>query len=171
MTGIGNRGKPMIFDQISNHHHYPLGAAWREAFGFLQAATPELADGKHHLRGDELFAIVMGYQTQPAETSELEAHRRYLDIQMLLTGREGVICHFVSDLAVLNAYDPTSDAELYHIPPVAPARFILNPGTFLALFPHDAHMPCLTLDHGPEPVRKVVVKVAVELLDLSGIGV
>ncbi|HSH13375.1 MAG TPA: YhcH/YjgK/YiaL family protein, partial [Desulfurivibrionaceae bacterium] len=154
----------MIFDQLSNHHLYPLGSAWRDAFTFLLNATPELADGKHHLRGDELFAIVMGYQTQAAETSELEAHRRYLDIQVLLAGREGVICHHHADLQVLQPYRPDQDAELYQIPAVAPARFLLSPGTFLALFPHDAHMPCLMLDHGPEPVRKVVVKVAVELL-------
>lgn len=157
----------MIFDRLEHHHLYPLGAAWREAFAFLQAATPALADGKHHLRGDKLFAIVMDYRTQPAETSELEAHRRYLDIQMLLAGREGVACHTVADLQVLQPYDPATDAELYRIPPVAPARFILTPGTFLAFFPHDAHMPCLSLEHGPEPVRKVVVKVAVELLGRS----
>lgn len=155
----------MIFDQIANHQLYPLGAAWGEAFAFLQAATPALADGKHQLRGNELFAIVMGYQTQPEATSELEAHRRYLDIQMLLSGREGVACHNVTDLQILHPYDPATDAELYQVPPVAPARYILKPTTFLAFFPHDAHMPCLTLGHGPEAVRKVVIKVAVELLE------
>lgn len=157
----------MIFDRLDHHHLYPLGPAWQEAFNFLEKATPDLADGKHHLRGADLFAIVMGYQTQPAETSELEAHRRYLDIQMLLIGREGAACHNLADLQVLQPYDPATDAELYLVPPVAPARFVLTPGSFLAFFPHDAHMPCLTLDHGPEPVRKVVVKVAVELLSRS----
>ncbi len=155
----------MIFDKVSNHLLYPLGAAWLEAFLFLQTATPELADGKHQLRGNDLFAIVMGYQTQPVETSELEAHRRYLDIQMLLAGREGVACHEVSELQVIQPYDPATDAELYQVPPVAPARLILKPGDFLAFFPHDAHMPCLMLDQGPENVRKVVIKVAVELLE------
>jgi len=155
----------MIFDQLPNHRLYPLGAAWREAFAFLQAATPALADGKHYLCGADLFAIVMGYQTQPEETSELEAHRRYLDIQMLLAGREGVACHNLADLQILQPYNPTTDAELYRIPTATPARFILTPKTFLALFPHDAHMPCLTLEHGPEPVRKVVIKVAIELLE------
>jgi hypothetical protein len=28
-------------------------------------------------------------------------------------------------------------------------------------------MPCFTLDHGPEPVRKMVIKVAIELLTAS----
>lgn len=160
----------MIFDRLANQHLYHLGDAWREAFDFLRAADPALADGKHHLRGDELFAIVMGYQTQSSATSELEAHRRYLDIQMLLSGREKVLCHFVPDLAVLKAYDSATDFELYQIPPIAPAHFILSPGNFLALFTHDAHMPCLTLDHGPEPVRKVVVKVAMDLLEFCPTG-
>lgn len=155
----------MIFDSMENHGFYPLGAVWREAFSFLQNANPELADGKYSLRGEDLFAIVMGYQTQPAESSELEAHRRYLDIQVLLAGREGVVCHNVADLRVLKPYDPEQDFELYQVPPVVPARIILRPGSFLALFPHDAHMPCLRLEHGAEPVRKVVVKVAVKLLE------
>lgn len=154
----------MIFDSLANHRHYPLGSAWLEAFAFLQSAPPNLADGKHHLRGDDLFAIVMGYRTQPAAGGELEAHRRYLDIQLLLAGREGVACHNTGDLQVLRAYSQEEDAELYRVPPVAPANFILAPGLFLALFPHDAHMPCLMLGPNPEPVRKIVVKVAVELL-------
>ncbi len=154
----------MIFDQLDNHRFYPLGSAWIEAFAFLLTADPELAAGKYHLRGDQLFAIVMDYRTQSIETSELEAHRRYLDIQMLLSGREGVGCHLVPDLQVVQSYDPVKDAELYQLPSTTPARFVLTPGTFLALFPHDAHMPCLTLDQGPEPVRKVVVKLAMDLL-------
>ncbi|NTV14791.1 MAG: DUF386 domain-containing protein [Desulfobulbaceae bacterium] len=154
----------MIFDKIANHQFYPLGAAWREAFDFLRHATPELPDGKHHLQGEKIFAIVMGYQTQPPATSELEAHRRYLDIQVLLAGREGVDCHNLADLQIRQPYDPATDAELYQPPATPPARFILSPSTFLAFFPHDAHMPCLTLEQGPEAVRKVVIKVAVELL-------
>ena len=154
----------MIFERLENHRRYQLGPAWLEAFAFLESATPQLAEGKHLLRGDDLFAIVMDYQTLPPEQAELEAHRRYLDIQLLLAGREGVECHFVPDLQVLKSYDPATDAELYRIPAAPAASFILTPGTFLAFFPHDAHQPCLRLGHTPEPVRKVVIKVAVELL-------
>lgn len=154
----------MIFDRLDHHHLYALGPAWLEAFSFLRSADPNLPAGKYHLRGEQLFAIVMDYQTQPSETGELEAHRRYLDIQVLLSGREEVICHLRPDLQVRQPYDSVNDAELYQIPPCVPARFILSPGNFLALYPHDAHMPCLMLDGNPAPVRKVVVKLAVELL-------
>ena len=154
----------MIFDRLANQHLYPLGPAWQEAFQFISALTPDSADGKHHLRGDDLFAIVMSYQTQAPAASELEAHRRYLDIQVVLAGREGVICHFVPDLQILQPYDASKDVALYQVPAIAPARFILTPGTFLAFHPHDAHMPCLTLEQGPAPVKKAVIKVAVELL-------
>jgi len=154
----------LIIDLLPNHRLYPLGPAWREAFAFLRDAGPELAAGKYPLRGDRMFAIVMDYLTQPAATGELETHRRYLDIQMLLLGREAVVCHFVPDLQILQPYDPARDVELYLVPVAARTRIILNPGHFLALFPNDAHMPCLCLKHTPEPVRKIVVKVAVELL-------
>jgi biofilm protein TabA len=157
----------MIYDRLTNHQHYPLGSAWLEAFTFLDSAAPELATGKYHLRGNLLFAIVMDYQTQTPETGELEAHRRYLDIQTVLRGSERVTCHFVPDLQVLQPYDPLKDAELYRIPAASPASFILSPGTFLALFPHDAHNPCLMLGDSPAPVRKVVIKLAIDQLTAS----
>jgi YhcH/YjgK/YiaL family protein len=157
----------MIFDQMTNHQHYHMGPAWLEAFSFLDRAAPALAPGKYHLRGDLLFAIVMDYLTQFPETGELEAHRRYLDIQTVLRGSERVTCHFVPDLQILHPYDPLKDAELYRIPTTSPASFILSPGTFLALFPHDAHNPCLMLGDSPAPVRKVVIKVAIDLLTAS----
>lgn len=154
----------MIFDLQQNHRHYPLGPAWREAFAFLQAADPNLAAGRYPLDGDKIFAIVMDYRTQPEATGELESHRRYLDIQALLAGREAVHCHFSPELTILQPYDPGNDVELYRIPITAPVRLLLVPGNFLALFPHDAHMPCLNPGPLPETVRKVVVKVSMELL-------
>jgi len=41
------------------------------------------------------------------------------------------------------------------------------PGIFVALFPHDAHMPSLMLGNTPECIKKVVVKVNVKLLIIS----
>lgn len=154
----------MIFDLLSNHHHYPLGPAWHEAFAFLLNADRKMAVGNYPIRGEEMFAIVMDYRTQETASGELEAHRRYLDIQMLLLGREAVVCHFVPDLQILKPYDPAKDAALYRIPEGERSRIVLRPGSFLAFFPHDAHMPCLRLDHASGQVKKIVVKVAVDML-------
>jgi YhcH/YjgK/YiaL family protein len=41
----------------------------------------------------------------------------------------------------------------------------LHPGDFVVFFPEDAHMPCLMTGNSPQPVKKIVTKLAVELLD------
>ncbi len=154
----------MIFDLLENYIHYPLGSAWTEAFRFLTGANTDLAAGRYPLQGDDLFAIVMDYETQSRQTAELEAHRRYLDIQTLLSGSENVACHFTPELAIRQPYDAGRDVELYAPPTGSPACFLLVPGTFLTFFPQDAHMPCLHPGSTPEPVRKVVIKMAMDLL-------
>ncbi|HAZ11144.1 MAG TPA: hypothetical protein DCY86_00010 [Bdellovibrionales bacterium] len=43
-------------------------------------------------------------------------------------------------------------------------RVDLFPGNFVALFPHDAHMPSLMIRQAPVFTKKVVVKVGMHLL-------
>ncbi|MBU4412133.1 MAG: YhcH/YjgK/YiaL family protein, partial [Proteobacteria bacterium] len=76
----------MIVDRLDNYKYYPLGKAWQLAFDFLRSLPPDAEEKKYHLQGDDLFAIVISYEPQTQETSELEAHWKYLDIQALLTG-------------------------------------------------------------------------------------
>jgi beta-galactosidase beta subunit len=40
------------------------------------------------------------------------------------------------------------------------------PGIFIAFFPHDAHMPGVSVGDSPAFVKKVVVKIKAELLRL-----
>ncbi|WP_154807013.1 YhcH/YjgK/YiaL family protein, partial [Vibrio cholerae] len=50
-------------------------------------ATP-LATGKHELQGESAFFLVMEDHTQPLALRRSECHARYLDVQILLQGRE-----------------------------------------------------------------------------------
>ena len=80
----------MIVDRLHNYTCYPFGKAWQLAFDFLLSLNHDAEEKKYPLHGDDLFAIVMSYETRTPETSELEAHRKYLDIQAVLTGEEGI---------------------------------------------------------------------------------
>jgi len=57
--------------------------------------------------------------------------------------------------------DKIENWEHYHFGPVC---IDLSPGTFVMLFPHDAHMPSLAIEERPESVKKVVIKMNVALL-------
>ena len=158
----------MIIDNQENWKTYPFGPAWRAAFEFLLSLTPDTEEKKYPLQGDDLFATVSAYDTRPWESALPEAHRRYVDIQMILSGRERAECMGRESLVVESPYDDAKDVEFYRHPSTGKVVIDLFPGRFAVFFPHDAHTPGLVASEGPEPVRKVVVKLRATLLQTGG---
>ena len=91
-------------------------------------------------------------------------HRKYVDIQTVLISSEGMEWFSRDGLAVDTPYDESKDAEFYKRSSPGPGRIELSSGTFVMLFPHDAHMPGLMIEEKPELIKKVVVKISLELL-------
>ena len=151
----------MILDSLTVWHRYaPLHARLANAFTFLEQVRPDIAIGRHEIAGDDVFALVQRYQTRPVEGMQLEAHRRYIDVQYLVAGREAIHWAPLGALAqAIQEYDPVKDAGLYALSAAA-VPVPLRVGQFMVLFPDDAHAPCCRLD-APSEVVKVVVKVAV----------
>ena len=154
----------MIFDRLENCTLYPLGKAWEAAFAFLKTVTPKMENKKYFLDGDRLFAGVDSYNTKARGGAKLETHRKYVDIQVLISGSETFEVFPKQGLTVSEPYNPEKDAEFYQVPAEPRAKITMNPGQFIVFFPEDAHMPCLMTGNSPQPVKKVVIKVAVELL-------
>ncbi|ACF14182.1 conserved hypothetical protein [Chloroherpeton thalassium ATCC 35110] len=153
----------MIIDQLEKGKFYPYGSAWQKALEFLASLTPDSEEKKYDLMGDDLFAQVVGYQTRTKETAVLEAHRKYVDVHVLISGRERLEVISTDGLEVDKAYDESKDAELYKHTP-GHTLIDLYPGNFALFFPHDAHMPSLTMGEHPESVKKVVIKIKTDLL-------
>ncbi|HWP68788.1 MAG TPA: YhcH/YjgK/YiaL family protein, partial [Rectinemataceae bacterium] len=87
-----------------------------------------------------------------------EAHRDYIDIQILLSGEE--LCYWtpLQGLTPRNAFDEGNDIGFYD--GQGGVSFPLTPDTFAIFFPHDAHKPSCNLARKCE-VRKVVIKIAI----------
>ncbi len=158
----------MIVDKLENWEHYPFGSGWNRVFEFLMSVTPDLEEKKHEIQGDDIFALVMSYKSLTPETAIIETHREYMDIQTILTGKERIDWFSRDGLSVKAPYDETKDAEFYeHVYPGG-AHVDMYPGTFVAFFPQDAHMPALILDNESVLIKKVVVKIKIELLNSKG---
>lgn len=155
----------MILDSIQNSALYPLGPLREKAFDFLRTAAPGLEPGRCVIDSDDLFANIDAYETKPRAAARPEAHRTYVDIQVLLSGTECLEVFPRSGLTVSEPYCPEKDVEFYELPERAPVRVTLTPGQFIAFFPDDAHMPCLTVGDRPEPVKKIVFKLRADLLN------
>jgi len=125
------------------------------------AADPLAVDGRQELEGEDLYASLSTYATgEPAE-KPFEAHRRYIDIQTVLGGREVLYWTPLEGLVAHRAYSQSEDIALYEDPPAGATALTLEPGSFVVLFPQDAHKPgCHAGGAGRgERVRKLVLKV------------
>jgi biofilm protein TabA len=150
----------MIVDTLSNASRYRglslLLDRGLEAMGRLTASP--LADGRHELAGADLSASFSSYATEDPDGKQFEAHRRYIDIQVVLQGMETLYWAPLAPLQPQGEYSEAKDIAFYSGP--AGLAVPLESGWFTILFPQDAHKPgCLR--GSSAHVRKLVIKVAV----------
>jgi YhcH/YjgK/YiaL family protein len=148
----------MIFDYIKNIDKYKnLNPRFEKAFGFIQSADLEnLSVGKHPIEGDDVYASVSEYKTKTE--GYLEAHVKYIDIQIITKGTEQIGFFGLTDQVVQDDYDEEKDIAFYF---GDCEHLILQPGLFAIFFPKDLHKPGISV-HEPIEVKKIVIKVKVE---------
>lgn len=152
----------MILDTLDRHARYSAWMPWlAPAFEFLQrTAGPSLAPGRYEIDGERMFAIAAQYQTRGYDEAEPEAHRKYLDVQYLVSGRETIYWTPLGEAgAVSQPYDAERDLVFFARNDRA-RPFELAAGHFAIFFPDDAHQPNSHVG-APAAVHKVVVKVRV----------
>ncbi|MBT3191276.1 MAG: YhcH/YjgK/YiaL family protein [Verrucomicrobia bacterium] len=154
----------MIIDELSNRGQYPYGDAWTTAFRFLHTLNADTPEGQHALQGELIYAAIERYNTKPREGALPEAHRRYVDIQMLLSGSERIEWWPTRTLKTVQPYVPDRDIAFYAQPDHPGISVELKPGRFALFFPEDAHMPGLHAATDSSPVKKVVIKIDATLL-------
>ena len=148
----------MILSSLSQSSRYAdLHPLFPRAFEYIRntdlyALTP----GRYPIVGDELFAIVEHVPGRTREMARLEAHRRYIDIQLVLDGVDEMGWKPLAD-----CHNPVSDHSIekdirfFHD---APASWIpVPPDHFCIFFPEDAHAPLVA----EGLIRKVIFKIAV----------
>ncbi len=151
----------MIFDNLSEWRQYAaISPRFQKAFAYLEKFDDTIATGRYDLDGDNLYALVQKYTTKGLDGRLYEAHRQYLDIQYVHTGRETILWAPLAALTNVNKpYDAKTEAALFGLVPNGFAINLTN-RQFTVLFPGDGHVPCTIWD-APSDVTKVVVKVRI----------
>lgn len=129
----------------------------------LEHITPEflaaLRDNQRvELNGDLVYCTRFTYETIPQEESFFEAHRRYLDIHIMVEGEERVDVNRPEDLKLTDAQ---AGNDFYAYQGESWHSTVLKPGEFLVVFPGDAHRIKVQVD-GPKTVSKAVFKVCID---------
>ena len=129
---------------------------------FEYLARTDLASlplGRTDIEGDDVYVMLSEGETRPANQVQFEAHRRCIDIQLVVRGQESIGVTPLAGLVTTEPYDAARDIEFFAAPQTS-ETLALRAGDFAVFTPSDAHRPSLHLD-GPHVSRKAVVKVSV----------
>lgn len=107
----------------------------RQAIEHIKAhVTAETPKGKHDIEGNRLFYLISEDMTEPYEARRAEYHARYLDIQIVLKGQEGMT--FSTQPAGTPDTDWLADKDIAFLPEgVDEKTVILNEGDFVVFYP------------------------------------
>ena len=133
-------------------------AVWDKAFVFLRDSDLlTLKPGKYVIDGDNVYATITEAPSKTFEQSAWESHRKYIDLQYVIKGKEKIGVAPIGSATVIKPYDDTRDATNYTAEGV---YYIAEPDTFFLFFPGDAHRPNIKVD-GYDVVKKLVIKIKV----------
>lgn len=108
------------------------------------------------IMGDDVFVNHFAYESQNEGEGFLEGHKDYLDIHMVVTGREYLGYCDCSLVKEMQPYDVENDFYKYQ---GSILHYAYLDEHYLAItFPEDAHQPKILIDK-PEQVDKLVFKV------------
>jgi YhcH/YjgK/YiaL family protein len=121
-----------------------------------------LPDNLFEVEGRNLYYILSSYET----TSDLklklpEAHKKYIDFQYIIYGKEQIGLSDYSNIKKISAeYDNEKDIELFE-KVENESFFTLNQNYYAIFFPEDIHRPGICINR-PENVRKVIFKLLID---------
>ena len=149
----------MILDTLDNLDKYAsLNPLFPKAIEFLKNSDlNSLPLGRNEIMGDEIFANVMEVQPRTKEEVPVEIHRKYIDIQVPISGGE-VMGYTPKSALPEGEYSDENDVTLYPIGMLAQDYVNVKQSMFTIFFPQDGHAPAVT----PVKVKKVIVKIAVK---------
>lgn len=146
----------MIISNLVNSNRVEvLHPLFKKLFDFVRTCDFSHAPlGRIDIDGDNLYVMNTETEAVSQEQQLLELHNQYLDVHILLEGRERIGWKAASDLIQeVKAYSPEGDCALYGDTPTAYVDLV--PGQFVIVYPEDAHAPCI----GEGKIRKLIAKV------------
>lgn len=149
----------MIIDKLRNaKQYYGISKRVEKALKYLENTDlTKLEVGKYEIDGKNIFVMVSEYETKSIEQGKWEAHRKYIDIQYVVSGKEKIGYAPIDEMKMKIDYNEEKDVLFLE----GTGDYLsVNEGTFALFAPEDVHMPGINakdLHH----VKKIVVKILV----------
>ena len=145
----------MIFDKIENLKQY--NTVSDKVIDFILTLDENTPEG-HYEIDEKSFVNVDCYETKTHDKCFPEAHKKYIDIQIILSGKERLDFENIKKLTIKDEYNSQRDVMFFDIPQNINTVY-LEQGSFVILYPQDAHRPQMTASDTCQKVKKAVVKI------------
>ncbi|MCD7879053.1 MAG: YhcH/YjgK/YiaL family protein [Candidatus Gastranaerophilales bacterium] len=148
----------MIIDVLSESDKYILlNKEFKFVFDYIkQNDLKNMECGIHELKGKEIYFNLQEYKTKPIQ--KLEAHKKYIDIQVVITGEEYMGYTNISNTSIIEEYNEEKDVMFLS---GTPDKIKTDNKSFLIFYPEDAHMPALSIKE-PQNVKKAIFKILIK---------
>lgn len=150
----------MIVDRLQNLKKYAgLNRNLDRAINEISRMDLERIPMKEvRIDGQQVYFKCELLRTRDEQEALFEAHRKYIDIHICLSGRERIKGASIHCLKSVAAYDREKDVQW--LKGSFDWDVTLKEGEFMICFEEDAHMPLL--DHGARvEIKKMIVKTEV----------
>ena len=149
----------MIFGNITNLDEYNfLEEKIKECFSYAKANDLKSYEpGRHDIKDDKLFVNIVEYETTKPENRFWEAHKDYLDLHLLLDGKEQIDLNFLKNMT-LGEYVKEEDYQ--KIEGNKNSSVVLSEGDFLICYPNDGHMTAIAVGE-PQKIKKAIFKIKI----------
>ena len=148
----------MIVGTINSQIDAGLMLKMNKVLTFLQSTNlNNLPVGQIVLEPDSIFVYVQEYTTKPFLELPFEAHKKFIDMQVLVSGEEIIAFAPRENLKAQSTYDKDKDIVFFEEPEEF-GSIPLHPGDFAVMGPKDAHKPRCNMNQAC-PVKKIVVKI------------
>ena len=137
-------------DRIENLH-----PKFKQLFDYVKNTDLLLVPtGRIELDGEHLFINNVAPQCIEKEKQVLEVHHRYIDVHILLDGKETIGWKAIEDVQEeIKSFSEEEDCALYA--DRGTTYVDLLPGQFMIVYPEDPHAPII----GEGIIRKLIGKV------------
>lgn len=148
----------MIYSNLKYVDLEKLDPKMKAVFEYLEANDlKNFEEGSYKIIGNDVFVNRANIKTVDRNTKGWEAHRKYLDVHVVLDGIEVIDVAFIDDMEIIKYHE---DSDFVECSGEKKQSIVLTKGEFLIVNPEDAHKPCVSLDKDTV-VEKAIFKVIV----------
>ena len=147
----------MILDSLKNSALYEkVNPRMKKAFELIASTDwTTMETGIHELDGKDIYVNVMERELKQKSDAKLEVHNEYIDIQVLVTGKEEAFGWSERKDLRMPQGEFNAEKDIQFFDDAPQTYYTLRPGQFTVLFPEDGHAPMV----GEGTMRKIIVKV------------